>query len=85
MAMRDDLHQIIDELPETDVPMAIRFLRGLRVVPATGDDLVTSLEAAPDDDEPVTDDDRAASALARQELAEGRGLSAEEVRRMISA
>lgn len=85
MAMRDDLRRLVDELPEADVPMVLRMLRGLRAVPASGPDLAAILESAPADDEPVTDDDRAASEQARRELAAGEGLSPDDVRRMIGA
>lgn len=83
MAMRDDLRRLVDELPEADVPVVLRMLRGLRAIPATGPDLAAILDAAPADDEPVTDDDRAASEQARRELASGEGLSPDDVRRMI--
>jgi hypothetical protein len=83
MAMRDDLRRIVDELPETDVPMALRILRGLRAVPATGPDLVAILDAAPADDEPWTDDDEAAYRAGMADAEKGATHSPEEMRRML--
>jgi hypothetical protein len=57
MPTRDTLHQLIDELPESDLATAERFLQYLR---ATADPVLRALLEAPLDDEPETDDERCA-------------------------
>lgn len=85
MAMRDDARRLINEMPESDLPVVLRLLQGLRAVPAAGPDFAAILDAAPADDEPWTDGDRAASVQARSELASGEALSPGDVRRMLDA
>ena len=51
---RSRLHHLVDELPESELDAAVRFLEYLR---DTGDPLLRSLETAPEDDEPVTPED----------------------------
>ncbi|MBI5087767.1 MAG: hypothetical protein HZB15_02550 [Actinobacteria bacterium] len=74
MTTREQLRAIIDELPEDEVPVALHVLRGLRALAAEPPEV-------PDDDEPLTDDDRAALAEAWDDVAAGRVVSHEEVRR----
>lgn len=53
MGRREALHQLIDDLPEQDLPIATRVLEALR---ATGDPVLRALLSAPVDDEPDNDD-----------------------------
>jgi hypothetical protein len=78
MSARDSLHRLIDELPESELTAAERFLHYLR---ATADPVLRALLEAPLDDEPETDDERQAMQEAREELARGEARTLEEVRR----
>jgi hypothetical protein len=78
MSARDSLHRLIDELPESELAAAERFLNYLR---ATADPVLQALLEAPPDDEPETDDERQAVQEAREELARGEVRTLEEVRR----
>jgi hypothetical protein len=77
MPTRDTLHQLIDELPESELAAAERFLHYLR---ATADPVLRALLEAPLDDEPETDDERRAVHEAREELARGEVRTLDEVR-----
>jgi hypothetical protein len=75
---RETLHRLVDELPEADVPTAERVLIGLR---ATADPVRRALDSASLDDEPESDEERAAVAEAWAEHRRGEGLSTEELRK----
>jgi hypothetical protein len=49
MTSREDLHKLVDHIPETDVPAARKILRSLV------DPIELALLAAPLDDEPETE------------------------------
>jgi hypothetical protein len=66
--MRDTLHRLVDEFPESELAVAERFLNYLR---ATADPVLRALLEAPLDDEPETDEERRAVHEAREELARG--------------
>jgi hypothetical protein len=72
---------LIDELPEPVLAAARRFLEYLRHQPA--DSLRLALDAAPLDDEPITEDDLAAIREGFEEQARGETLSHEEVKRLL--
>jgi len=78
MSARDSLHRLVDELPESELAAAERFLNYLR---ATTDPVLRALLEAPLDDEPETDEERHAVQEAREELARGEVRTLEEVRR----
>jgi hypothetical protein len=79
MSARDSLHRLIDELPESELAAAGRFLHYLR---ATTDPVLRALLEAPLDDEPETEEERQAVQEARAELARGEVRTLlEEVRR----
>ena len=73
---RDILHDLVDRIPEEDLPAAKRFLEYLAVSPAYR----AALCAAPDD-EPVTEADAAAIARAREEVRAGKVISHDEILR----
>jgi len=54
MTSREELHKLVDHIPEADVAAARKILRSLV------DPVELSLLAAPLDDEPETDEERAA-------------------------
>jgi hypothetical protein len=78
MPTRDTLYRLIDELPESELATAERFLNYLR---ATADPVLRALLEAPPDDEPETHEERQAVQEAREELARGEVRTLEEVRR----
>ena len=78
MSTRDSLHRLIDELPESELTTAERFLNYLR---ATTNPVLRALLEAPLDDEPEADEERRAVQEAREELARGEVRTLEEVRR----
>ncbi len=76
-----DLHRLIDDLPESEHATAWRVLEGLRVLGKAGP--LYTAETAPIDDEPETDEERAAVAEAKAELARREGITTEELRRQL--
>jgi hypothetical protein len=72
------LGSVIDELPESELATAERFLHYLRV---TADPVLRALLEAPPDDELETDEERRFVHEAREELARGEMRTLEEVRR----
>ena len=79
MVNKDKLHRLIDELPESEVSAAERYLEYLRL--AGHDPVLHAVLNAPDDDEPETDEEQAAVAEARRDVAAGRLVDLEEVKR----
>lgn len=78
MQTRERLHRLVDELPESELHAAERYLDFLRTA---GDPLLRALAAAPVDDEPLTPDDEAAIAEARAEYERGASIPWEELRK----
>lgn len=79
MTQRAALHQLVDSLPEEDLPAAGRLLGGL----ATADPVERALLLAPADDEPETPEERAAAEEALRDVREGRTLSHVEAKRRL--
>jgi hypothetical protein len=75
------IHALVDALPDSELQAAQRYLEYLR---DTGNEhpLLRALRNAPLDDEPYTDEERAAVAEARAEMGAGKGIPHEEVKRM---
>jgi hypothetical protein len=73
MTTKDDLHQLVDQLDEDAAREALAYLQTLN--------LPAFLRDAPLDDEPQTETERAAVAEADTDLAAGRVVSHEEIRR----
>jgi predicted transcriptional regulator len=80
MKDRETLHTLVDDLPEAELSAARRFLEYLR---RQADPLRSILDAAPLDDEPVTDEDLAAIREGLAEKARGEVVSHEEVKRLV--
>jgi hypothetical protein len=68
MTMKATLHQLIEELPESEFLAATRFLAYLRDM---ADPVRRALLTAPWDDEPETEAERQAVQEAREELVRG--------------
>ena len=64
-SVRRELHGILDRIPDASVSTAHKFLRSLL------DPVTLSLLTATDDDEPETDEERAAVEAARRETGIG--------------
>ena len=75
---RTKLHDLIESLPSEDVPTALRILEALN---SSSDPVPLGLRDIPLDDEPETEDERAAVAEARRDLDEGRVIPHDEVMR----
>lgn len=78
MTARQALHQLVDALPENDLPTATRVLQALSGTP---DPVESSLARAPLDDEADDDDFDGGLTEARREAREGNLLSHDEVKR----
>jgi hypothetical protein len=69
MSIREDIYQIVGELPESALPPLLQHLQLLRM--AETDPFARALLNAPMDDEPYTDEERAEDEEARQEYLRG--------------
>ncbi len=69
MTTKASLHVLIDQLPETMLPEAERYLRRLQA--AESDSFLQFLLNAPEDDEPLTAEDIAAIEEGKAEIARG--------------
>ncbi len=78
MTIKDELYRLVDELPESELHAAKRYLEYLRNM---GDPLLQALMAAPDDDEPEGEEERASVAEARRDFEAGRVVTHEELKR----
>jgi len=75
--VKERLHELVDRIPEGEVHTAERFLEYL----TTSDDpVMRALRNAPEDDEPLTDEDHEALEEGRRALAAGDVVSDEELR-----
>ena len=81
MEARQALHVLVDELPEDELVAAKRFLEYLRQ--QTEDPLRSFLEAAPWDDEPLTEEDRVAIEEGLAEKARGEVVAHDDVERLL--
>lgn len=77
---RDHLRQLVDTLPDAEIPAATRYLEYLKIA---GDLLLRTLTEAPLDEEPETPEEAAAVAEAHAEVAAGRTISQDEARRRL--
>ncbi len=75
---RAELHEILDALPEAELPAAEEALRKLGVSA-----VLDALDHAPLDDEPDNDDFDGQLAQARQDAAVGRGVTTDELRQRL--
>ncbi len=73
-----EIISLIDNLPESELHAVKRYVQYVRDLQ---DPFLNALADAPWDDEPLTDEDRAAVAEAREDIAAGRTISAEDLRK----
>ena len=78
MNLKDRVHHLVGELPESELTIAERFLQYLSL---TSDPVQRALLEAPWDDERETEEEHQAVQQAREELARGERRTLEEVRR----
>ncbi len=78
MTVKERLHRLVDELPESELHTAERFLEYVRV--ASLDPIMQALMAAPEDDEPTTPEENLGAQEAWQEYLRGEARPLEEVR-----
>ena len=81
MTTKQELHDLVEELPAVALPEAARLLQALRG--ADADPVLRAFLDAPEDDEPETDEERAATAEAYASIARGEIYSLDDIRREI--
>ena len=79
-ARKAQLHQLVDQLPEEEHDSALRYLQFLRDM---NDPVLRATRNAPLDDEPVTDEDRAAIAASDRDLEQGEVISHADLKRQL--
>ncbi len=80
MTMRDSLHRLVDDLPETEIHRAKLLLA---VLQETAEPPLFTLENAPEDDEDETPGEAAAVAEAWRDHREGKRLTTEELKKSL--
>ena len=78
---RENLHTLLDEIPDEELPAVGRFLLFIRELHS--DSLFRTLTEAPYDDEPETEEERKAIAEAIEEAKAGLLISDDEVWRQL--
>lgn len=76
MPTKREIHELVDQLPEDEVPTVHRILQVF-----CADQAWRSLLNAPYDDEPETEEERHAVDQARASFDRGEGIRHEEIRR----
>jgi len=80
MTTRQDLHRMVDQLSDAAIPEAERLLVALR---EADDPVLRAFMEAPEDDEPLTDEDIAAIEEGLEDVRAGRVVSHDEARRLL--
>ncbi|MCI0438400.1 MAG: hypothetical protein L0177_04635 [Chloroflexi bacterium] len=83
MTTKEELHRLVDELPDSELQTAMRFLEYLR--DTVGDPFLKALAAAPEDDEPDSPDEKEGAEEAWQEYLRGEAQPWEEVRKELGS
>lgn len=81
MTTKEKLHRLVNALPETDSYVLNAAERYPEYLAQSADPVSLACELAPDDDEPVTDPERAEIAEGWSDYQASRGASTEDVRR----
>lgn len=76
MTTKERLHELVDELSEPEAKRALKL-----VEKEHEDPVIAAFRDAPEDDEPWTEEDEAAAAEGRADIAAGRTVSMEEIKR----
>ena len=80
MTTKDGLRLLVDQLPESEIEAARRYLEYLR---DTADPFLRKLLEAPEDDEELSDETLAALEKAEEDFKAGRVVSHEEAKRRL--
>jgi len=75
---REDVRKLVDDVPEAELHAAARYLQYLR---DREDPLVRALMDAPEEDEPISDEERAAIEEGMEDLRAGRVHSLDDVKK----
>ncbi len=78
MTTREKAHQLLDELPESEIEPVLDFIASRQ---EDEDPMMAAFRNAPADDEPFTAQDEAAVREAEEDFATGRTISHEEMLR----
>lgn len=76
MTTKDRLHQVVDAMSEQEAADALDY-----IVSRGRDPLARRLDAAPLDDEPLTDEERDSLREAHEDIAAGRVVAMQDLRR----
>jgi hypothetical protein len=76
---KNELHRLVEALPDSDTLAAKRLLE--YVLSKTGDPLLRAFLYAPEDDEPLDEEDLAHLEEAERDLAEGRVVAWEDIKK----
>jgi len=76
MTAKEQLRELVDELSEPEAKRALSLVKKEHEDP-----MVVAFRDAPKDEEPWTDEDEAAAAEGRADIAAGRTVSLEEIKR----
>ena len=79
--VRAELHELVDSLPEADLPAARRYLQFLRS--GYTDMMEWALDTAPPEDEPTSPDEDVGAGEAWQEYVRGDTVCAEDAKRLL--
>jgi len=82
MGIKEDVHRLVDELPDDELPAAQRMLESLRT--KEHDPLIQHLMQAPIDDEPDTPEERASDEEGWQEYLRGETRDWDEIQAELS-
>ena len=79
MTTKEQIHHLVDDLPESELETAKRVLEGLSAL-AVSSPVEAALANAPVDDEPVTAEEAQAIEEGERDVGAGRAVSADEAR-----
>lgn len=77
MTVRRQLHRLVDETPDSQLD---RLREHIEEFDSTEDPFYAKLMASPEDDEPFTDEERAAVEIAREEVRRGNVVPWEQIK-----
>ena len=78
MTTKEQIHQLVEDLPDSDLETVKRVLEGLSAL-SSANLVKAALEHAPIDDEPVTDEEAQAIDEGERDAEAGRVVAGEEV------
>jgi len=80
MTPKERLHRLVEALPDREIYAAERFLEYLA---SAEDPVLRAIREAPEDDEPLTDEDRTAIEAGLEDYRQGRVISDKELGRRL--